>query len=405
MSTTETTVENRARAEIATVNAAAEADAVHIGILTPLSGPGDATAGELVVRGACLGARYAREHLGRTVRFSVQNDQAGAAEEGMQRSAVGGLAKLAMVDEVIAALGQWHLRTTPWVADTAEKLGLPMFIENGHSTVTAEGRRTIFRTYYTVAERSRMMVDFMAAEGMRKIAILAADTVFGLQTAQTLEDFAKEAGMEVLRFDFAQETTDDLRPELTRIRDFGPDILINDGVVRTNYLIVHQAVELGLLPAVPMMATFGYPLRSADFWRLAGPAGLGFVWPATYYRPSWPGLTEVGRWFTEAYRETYGSFPPDTSLSAFTDVTIIVRALANAARQDRAALIDSLEAQSFPTWRGDVRFTQVGEHLHHDAPDIYLMQYQKPEQDFDEAAIVWPPAVRTDDYRTPQQLS
>jgi branched-chain amino acid transport system substrate-binding protein len=397
------TAEERAHAEVAAVNAVAGEDAVPIGIITPLTGPGDATAGELVVRGACLGAEYARTHLGRSVRFVVQNDQASAAAEGMQRSAVGGVAKLAMVDDVVAALGQWHLRTTPWVAETANRLGLPIFIENGHSTVTAEGRRMVFRTYYTVAERSRMMVDFMTKHGIRRIAILAADTVFGLSQADTLQQLATGAGIEVLRFDFPQETTEDLREQLTQVRDFAPDLIVNDGVVRTNYLIIRQAEELGLRPSVPMMVTFGYPMRSQDFWRNAGPAGNGIIWPATHYRPSWPGLTEIGQWFTQAYRHKYGSFPPDTCMSAFTDVTLIVKAL-DGGPADRTRLVEALESRPYDTWRGPVRFTAVGEHLHHDAPDICLMQYHNQEQDFDDAAIIWPPATQTGQYLGPDEL-
>jgi branched-chain amino acid transport system substrate-binding protein len=153
-----------------------------------------------------------------------------------------------------------------------------------------------------------------------------------------------------------------------------------------------------------MMGTFGFPMRSKDFWRLAGPVGNGFIWPATHYRPSWPGLTEVGRWFTSAYRERYGTFPPDTSLSAFTDVTTVVRALADAPTQDRDGLVRSLEAREYPTWRGPVRFERNGDHLHHDAAPICLMQYRSPDQDFDEAAIIWPPDVRTQDYAPPKTL-
>lgn len=409
MSTATPDVASTARAEIEEANAAVrDPDPVRIGILTPLSLPGDPTAGQLVVRGACLGARYVREHdigNGRQVALALQNDQAGAAEEGMARSSVGGMAKLAIVDGVVAALGQWHLRTTPWVADAAERLGVPMFIENGHSTVTAQGRRTIFRTYFTVAERARLMIDFAVTRGVTRLAVVAADTVFGLSTAQALQDLATERGMEVLRLDFPQDGTDDLLPELRKVRDFRPDLLVNGAVVRTNYLLYRQAVEVGLLPDVPLMVPFGYPMRSADFWRFAGTAGLGTVWPATFYRPSWPGLTGVGRWFTGEYRQRYGSTPPDTALSAFTDVTIIARAMATASPADRDGLIASLEAQSFPTWRGPVRFGRDGEHLHHDAPPICLMQYQRYGQDVDEAAIIWPPESATHPYAGPDELS
>ena len=262
---------SRALAEVERVNAGAGDDALTLGVLTPLTGPGDPVAGELIVRGACVGVEYVREHSGRQFRLVVENDQATAAEEGMQRSAVAGLAKLAMADEVLALLGQWHLRTAGVVVETAERLGVPIFVENGHSTITAERRRTLFRTYFTIADRMPLLLRFLAEQGLRRVAVLAPNTVFGLMMADTLEEQAPAHGeFELLRFDFDQETTTTVRPQLEEVRDWQPDVVVNCGVVRTNYMVLNEAAEVGLRPDPPMVVTFPFPLRSDDYWRLAG---------------------------------------------------------------------------------------------------------------------------------------
>jgi len=399
--------EAAARREIEAANRLAGRDAIRIGVLTPLTPPGDTYAGGLVARGARLGAEYVHEHggvRGRRVELVLQNDQETTLEEGMAASAARGLRRLVDEQGVLAALGQWHLRTAGAVAETAEELGVPVFIENGHSTVT-EGRRTVFRTYFSIADRVPLMLDFLASQGLRRLAVLVADTVFGLTTADELERYGRrEHGMELLRFDFPQETVEDVRAELRQVREWAPDAIVNDGVIRTNYLFLAQAAELRLRPSVPMMVTFGFPMRSADFWRLAGPAGNGILWPATRYRPSWDGLTEIGRWFTARYVERYRDFPPDTALSAFTDVTILARALEAAESDRREELIEALESQEFQTWRGPVRFVRGPRHWHHTPPDLLLMQYQEVGQSFDEAAIVYPSAERTRPYRPPEEL-
>jgi branched-chain amino acid transport system substrate-binding protein len=146
---------------------------------------------------------------------------------------VGEVAKLAMIDKVTAVLGQWHLRTAPYAAELCERIGVPMFVENGHSAVTASGFRTIFRTYFSIEDRVPLMLDLLAGRGLRRLAILAADTVFGLETADTLEAYGMAAhGMEFLRFDFPQETTTDFMPQLRKIAEFEPDAIINDAVTR-----------------------------------------------------------------------------------------------------------------------------------------------------------------------------
>jgi branched-chain amino acid transport system substrate-binding protein len=400
--------EARARRDVEAVNRECGTNPVRIGVLTPLTGPGDPVAGEIITRGARLGAEYVREHGGvlggRDVELLLVNDQRTAAEESMAASAVQGLKELEQ-QGVVAVLGQWHLRTSGAVATAAEELGVPIFIENGDSDAT-RGRRTVFRTYFSIANRVPVMLDFLASIGLRRLALLAADTVFGLTTANELERYGgAEHGMEFLRFDFPQETVTDIRAELQQVVEWKPDAVVNDGVVRTNYLFLQQATEVGLRPSVPMMVTFGFPMRSADYWRLAGPAGNGITWPATQYRPSWSGLTEIGRWCTERYGERYGDFPPDTVMSAFTDVTLVAQALEAASSDARDDLIDALESREYTTWRGPVRFERGAEHWHHDVPELVVWQYQEAGQKFDDAAIVYPPARRTRPYLSPAELA
>ncbi|MGW4891640.1 ABC transporter substrate-binding protein [Kitasatospora sp. NPDC004240] len=405
----ESTFEERARADVESVNRAAAGDrTVKIGIVTPLTGPGDPTAGELTVRGARIGAEYVREHGGirdgLQIEFVLRNDQETVALDGdMQRSAVGAFAKVAQIDDVLAALGPWHLRTADHTAELAERLGVPLFIESAHSGVTRKRRRTVFRTFTNVAERVPPMVEFAAEQGFRKVALLAANTVFGLMTADTFEEVAAAHphDFEVLRIDFDQESTFDLTEELAKIKDFAPDVFVNVGVIRTNYLVIQQATEAGLLPATPLMVPFQYPLRSADYWRLAGEGGNHVVWPATVFSPYWEGLTEVGRWFVERYTAVYGAPPPDTALNSFTDITLIAQALENAAEVSRDGLIDALEAGTFDTWRGPVSFERGEDHWHHSPPEVILQHYTGVGQTITDLTVVHPAAYRTGDYTHP----
>jgi ABC-type branched-chain amino acid transport systems, periplasmic component len=249
-------------------------------------------------------------------------------------------------------------------------------------------------------------MEFLASVGMRRLAVVASDTVFSQTTANEVERVGSEQhGMEFLRFNFSQGTVTDIRPELEQVREWAADVIVNAGVIRTNYLFIQQAAELGLRPSVPMMVGFSFPTRSADFWRLSGPAGLGITWPASQYRPSWEGLTEIGRWSIARYAELYNDFPPDTVLSAFTDVTLVAQALDVAGQEDRDALIDALESREWTIWRGPVRFERGEEFWHHDAPELVVWQYQEVGQQFDEAAIVYPPKRQTRPYKTPAELA
>lgn len=396
--------ERRTAALVDASNRDAGDGALPVGVLTPLSPPGDPVAGELAVRGAVLGARYAAEREGLPgVRLVLENDQPARPDEPMARSAVGGLAKLALLDGVTAVVGQWHLRTTAAVGDAAEALGLPMLIENGHNTAT-RGRPHVFRTYFSIADRAPLMAAFVRERGWRRVAVVASDTVFAQMVADTLSDRLRESvpAVELFRTDFEQDGVADLGAELEAVARFGPDLLVNAGVVRTNYLVVSAAAAAGLLPGTPMLVGFPFPMRAEDYWRLAGEAGAGVVWAASRFSPSWPGLTAIGRWFVDAYRAEFGSFPPDNALSAFTDVTILAQAAATAGSADRDAVHAVLERASFDTWRGPVSFPSSGQDGHHAPPEIVLMHYREVGDSADEAVVVWPPEQATGEYRDPR---
>src|SRR5438477_12112381 len=79
---------------------------VKIGVLTPLSPPGDAAAGQFIARVAKMGAEdvYARGGVlgGRNSELIVEDD-AGTPENG-----AAGFRKLPSQDQAVAAVGQFH---------------------------------------------------------------------------------------------------------------------------------------------------------------------------------------------------------------------------------------------------------------------------------------------------------
>src|SRR5215469_10545898 len=92
---------------------------VKIGVLTPLSPPGDASAGQFIVRGAKMGAEdvNARGGVlgGRKVELVVEDD-AGTPEKG-----VAGFRKLVTQDQVVAVIGQFHSSVMGAVQTLAEQ--------------------------------------------------------------------------------------------------------------------------------------------------------------------------------------------------------------------------------------------------------------------------------------------
>ena len=98
---------------------------VKIGVLTPLSPPGDASAGQFIVRGAKMGAEAVNARGGvlggRQIELVVEDD-AGTPAKG-----VAGLRKLATQDQVAAVIGQFHSSVMGAVQTLAEQFEIPVF--------------------------------------------------------------------------------------------------------------------------------------------------------------------------------------------------------------------------------------------------------------------------------------
>jgi branched-chain amino acid transport system substrate-binding protein len=385
--------------------AAGTAPRYMIGLLTPLTNTGWVAAGETIVRGACLAADYVRERGGlrggRQLELVLEDDQATATRESMSRSAVGGMAKLAVMDDVLAVLGQCHVRTTPAVVELSERLGIPHFVTSGHPDVTAQRYRTVFRTCDSTMDRAKLMMGFMQAEGARRIAILAPSCLFGKTFADALQSIAC---CDVLRLDYDQETAVSVRRELCQIQAWQPDFIVNLGVMvhMTAPDVIAQAAEFGLLRQYPMMVALPFPNAAPDYWRRLGSAGNLILWPTSQPRLESPGLTSIGHWFLENYLAKYGELPSEMALTAFTDVAIIAQALEWVRFPTREGLIESLESGTFQTWRGPLRFERGPAHWHHSPPALQLMQYHVVGQSFSDAAIVYPHELKTQDYIAPR---
>ncbi len=113
---------------------------VKIGVLTPLSPPGDATAGQFIVRGAKMAADEINGQGGvlggRKIELVVEDD-AGTPEKG-----VAGLRKLASQDRVVAVVGQFHSSVTEAVQTLAEQLKVPAFLIPTASRCGTSGSRS-----------------------------------------------------------------------------------------------------------------------------------------------------------------------------------------------------------------------------------------------------------------------
>ena len=380
---------------LATVAPVFAQGAVKIGVLTPLSPPGDASAGQFIVRGAKMAADdiNARGGVlgGRKIELIIEDDS-GTPEKGGA-----GFRKLATQDRVVAVVGQFHSSVMGAVQDLAEQFKIPVFATQASAKGITERHLTYtFRTHVIDPDRVALWNRWIKQQGFKRVAVIAENTDYGVgvveDTKKQFQTMSVGAELKTIIFDRAVV---DLTPQLLEIKNWKPDLLINVGIGTPTYLIVKQAYDIGLSPSTPMLISYDLPARP-EFWKNLGEKGnyLAFI---VYYHPTMK-LTPRGEAFRTKYREQFKEEPVYGALNGFAQVALLADAV-NAAKSDAPDnIVKALLATKFEGWNGTISFSRgEGPYWQQWTPPMLFMQYTKPEQVFTEAKIVFPPEFKTGD--------
>jgi branched-chain amino acid transport system substrate-binding protein len=368
---------------------------VKIGVLTPLSPPGDAAAGQFIVRGAKMGAddMNARGGIlgGRKIELVIEDDS-GTPEKG-----AAGYRKLVSQDRVAAVLGQFHSSVAVAVQDLAEQLKVPIFMTQASArSLTERHLNYTFRTHVIDTDRVQLWNRWIKQQGYKRVAMLAENTDYGIGLVEDSKKLFKtmdvQAELKSIVFDRAVV---DLTPQLLEIKSWRPDLVVNIGVGTPSYLILRQAYDVGLFPATPMLVSYDMPARP-EFWKNMGEKGTYTAF-MVYYHPTMK-LTPRGEAFRTKYREQFKEDPVYAALNGYAQVALIADAL-NAAKSDASDdLVKSLLANKFEGWNGTISFSRgEGPYWQQWTPPMLVLQYTKPEMPFTEAKILFPTEFKTGD--------
>jgi len=364
-------------------------------VLTPLSPPGDASAGQFIVRGAKMAAEdvNARGGVlgGRKIELVIEDDS-GTPEKG-----AAGFRKLASQDQVAAVIGQFHSSVMGAVQDLAEQFKIPVFSTQASAKGITERHLTYtFRTHVIDPDRVALWNRWIKGQGFKRVAILAENTDYGVGLVEDAKKLSAGmgAGVELKTVIFDRAVVD-LTPQLLEIKSWKPDLFINVGIGTPTYLIIKQAYDVGLFPATPMLVSYDLPARP-EFWKNLGEKGtyLTFI---TYYHPTMK-LTPRGEAFRTKYRAEFKEDPVYGALNGYAQITLLADAL-NAAKSDTGEnLAKALLAGKFEGWNGTISFSRgEGPYWQQWTPPMLFMQYTKPEMAFTEAKIIYPPELKTGD--------
>lgn len=290
--------------------------------------------------------------------------------------------KLMGSDKVDLVLAPWGSNANFAVAPLANRFGYPFLAPTALSKRLIEMKLPYF---FLMLQQPKPMcealVDMLKANGVKSIAVVYVDDLFGLENFAALKVALQGTGITMVEDKSYPGGVKDLSPVLRSIKDKNPDAFIGFTYPPDTILASKQAKEIGFNPKF-FYASVGTAFQL--YRNVMTPAGAEGV----LGMGSWNSKTSPGaKAYFDAHTKKFGGKEPDRWASGATWAGLEI--LTNAVKAqglDRKAIRDFIANTTHKTILGDIKFVgseNVG------TPGT-VGQWQKGEFE-----VVWPAKVAT----------
>lgn len=398
---------------------------ITIGGLAPLSAPGAVTAGvamEWSMQEAVsnLNAECGIEIDGTNYRVEIVVEDS----EGLPDAAQLAAERMIETQNVVGAVGVYHSAVGLSTMGVFQENGIPtVYSEPWNDNVTIEGVNRfeadgidyIFRIAPTSTTVARAAVDWLIAQEIESVIVIAENTDYGIGAAEQNEAFFTDAGIDV-EIIFVELGTEDFLPVLSRIQAGSPPDAIRIEVTgETGYNITQQMIELGIAPTEDTICNTMQDAIQPEYWE-AVPDGNYCAFYKVGIAPA--NYNETTLAYVEAYRERFDSEPAGYAMASYDSVFVLADAIDRAESTEGEDVVLALEETDITLTQGRYYFEytstnplpedgSVPNYMWHQWPDpaVIVIQYTEEGQDPGSAPVVWPPAYQTEEgvsYYPPQ---
>jgi len=289
--------------------------------------------------------------------------------------------KLMGSDKVDLILPPWGSNANFALAPLANRFGYPMLAPTALSRKLIDMRLPYF--FSLLQQPDRMMgalVDMLVSQGVKSIAILYMDDLFGLENFAALNGALKKTSIQVVERKGYPLGVKDLSPVLRGIKDQNPDAFIGITYPPDTILASKQSKEIGFNPRIfyASVGTAFQLYRNVIAAGAEGVTGMG----------SWNAKTSPGaKAYFQAHTAKFGGKEPDRWASGhcWAGLEILTQAVAKVGL-DRKAIRDYVARGEHPTIIGPIRF-EGSENV---TTPGSVGQWQKGEFE-----VVWPRSIAT----------
>lgn len=290
--------------------------------------------------------------------------------------------KLMGSDKVDLVLPPWGSNANFAVAPLANRFQYPFLAPTALSRRLAEMKLPYF---FLLLQQPKPMcdalVDMLKANGVKSVAVIYVDDLFGLENFAALKVALQGTGIQMVEDKSYPGGVKDLSPVLRSMKDKNPDAFIGFTYPPDTILASKQAKEIGFNPKF-FYASVGTAFQL--YKNVMTPAGAEGV----LGMGSWNSKTSPGaKAYFDAHTKKFGGKEPDrwASGACWAGLEILTAGVAKAGL-DRKALRDYIAGTTHKTIIGDIKFTGS----ENTATPGTVSQWQNGEFE-----VVWPQKLAT----------
>ena len=368
------------------------ADPIKIGWVGPLSPPGGYAEGVLMKQAAELAADEINAKggvLGRPIQVIFQ-DTRGQPEEGTAAAE-----RLISQEHVVAITGEFHSSVFLAEMEVAHNAGIPIIaVDVWALKITAKGYPEVFRVAPNQALIAGKYGEWIAAAGFKNVAFLYEKNDGGQSARDVMLPILDKHGV---KYDVvgADPSATEFTAQIERFKSHSPayDFFMAAYSLAGAYPMMNQSHTLGFAPTAKTgIANSGGPAVDPTFWKNVGEGGKYVVTEVVGLpKNAWNDTTKS---FVAAFKKKYNHSPSPQAIENYDAMLLLADAIGRAKSTDGKALIAALEKTDIVLGRGRYTFStghspDWAYHQFMDAP-VALIQYDKVNQDAEDAPIIWP---------------
>jgi branched-chain amino acid transport system substrate-binding protein len=276
--------------------------------------------------------------------------------------------RLITQDKVDLLLGPYSSDITLAASRVAERHNFPMVATGAASgKIWEQGFSNIFQIDAPADQYMELPLGLANEKGLKRIALVYADTEFPREVAAGARKMAASHGMQIVLDEAYPQDSLDFAGIAGRLKAAAPDVVIGGTYFNDSVALVRAIRSVGLKPEI-MVMTVG-PAQQ-DFGRQLGDDANGVMGAIAWMRS---GKMPLAYDFSFRYKQKYGHNAAVHAAYGYAGGQVLEAAARLAGSLDRDAVREQLKTMKFRSLLGHYRVDETGRQT---AKKTFVLQWQ-----------------------------